>query len=970
MALAEFTATIDRIRHHQPSPYNNGLKYLIASTRDGNTVKGLMETVAEGQEYKFFGEWRPSKPWRGQPQPDYFDFVSYEAMVDRSEAGIAQYLRTHIKGLGPILANRLAAEFEADTLDVLRTDPDRALAIKGITPAIVVSIKQHFDDESRYDPAAYAKLIDLFNTAGVRVPRKTIEALLDAWRSSAPERIVKYPYSLLALPSMGWKTVDTFAQSKAVGYDPKGIDRHKGAILEALRLVHDDGHTHAGRAEIQAGAYKLLGHTPRDEAWAESIKSEYIVANPPDGSDIDPLVWADVTSVGDDQPQRVLIDIDPDATYSLPEYADAERSIAYHLARIARTARPLPFLLYSERLHDDQQDALNVIAANPVAILTGPPGVGKSFVVAELVRCLKSNGVRKVRIVAPTGKAAKRADELVTAAGARVPCTTIHKALVPTLLPTETGIPQDSAKLGRGRRAWGFAHNEDNPLDVEWLIADEFSMTDATLSASLLQAVRSGARLLIVGDENQLPSVGPGAVLRDLIAAGVPTARLTRIVRSDGGGRVVRACHAIIVGKMPEPAPRISLPTENWIHFETPAPADGSREARDAADREIASIIVDLVKPYGSFKDVLWDVQVISPQHAKFPFSCNNLNELLSNKLNPRPDGSAGFGGLEGETESPESPRFIVGDKVIRRKNGLVDQMIPVADPYSETDLHGEGDHDYEIEEARDMLIELEHNEQSLLADVGCGEKFDLDSPTEWAEELSRCREMIAAQRAEVARMEADRQEGHPFSTKPGRADWERRSTPYRFQATTVVNGDLGIVEDIVKEGRSTYVVVRNRTPEFLYRVSMGECYLQRAYAVTVHSFQGSGAPVVICPLSTQFFWRGSDATGDGIWCRELVYTMISRTEAVLITVGNLDALRVAIRRQTVNRRRTRLQGLVCQATETKQGADLPSLPSPEPAEGREVSDGDETASPGSGHESTGAGRSPVLPVRRDGIDL
>jgi exodeoxyribonuclease V alpha subunit len=877
MSLTEFTATIDRIRHHQPSPYNNGLKYLIASTRDGNIVKGLMETVAECQEYKFFGEWRPSKPWRGQPQPDYFDFVSYEAMVDRSEAGIAQYLRTHVKGLGHVLANRLAAEFEADTLDILRTDPDKALAVKGIIPAIIASIKQHFDDESRYDPAAYAKIIDLFNTAGVRVYRKVIEALLDAWRSAAPERIVKYPYSLLALPGMGWKTVDTFAQSNVVGYDPKGIDRHKGSILEALRLVHDDGHTQAGRVEVQAGAYKLLGHTPRDEAWFGLVEDGDILAMPPSGHIDDPVLWS---KVEDATGWKAAVDIDPDAVFSLPEYAEAESSISYHLDRIARTARPLPFPLRSERLHPDQQAALDVIAANPVAILTGPPGVGKSYVVAELVRCLKANGVRKVHIVAPMGKAAKRADELVTAAGTRVPCTTIHKALVPTLLPTETGIPQDSAKLGRGRRAWGFAHTEDNPLDVEWIIVDESSMIECTIGSSFFKAIPSGARLLIVGDENQLPSVGPGAVLRDLIAAGVPTARLTRIVRSDGGGRVVRACHDIIAGRMPEPATRLELPTENWVHFEVSDP------------NEIASTIVDLVKPYASFSDPLWDIQVISPQHAKFPFSCNNLNELLSNKLNQRPEIPIGPGvGSEGEGDSPESPKFIVGDKVIRRKNGLIDEMVP------------------------------------------------MNSESGWDESRRR------------------------------HVDWEWQGTPFSFQAATVVNGDLGIVEDIVKEGRSIYVVVRNRTPEFLYRVPMSECYLQRAYAVTVHSFQGSGAPVIICPLSTQFFWRGSDATGDGIWCRELVYTMISRTEAVLITVGNLEALRVAIRRKTVNRRRTRLETLVRQAMNgTNRGADSRSLPSPMTED--QVNDGDETTSSGSGHGSSGAKRIPVSRVQRDEIDL
>jgi exodeoxyribonuclease V alpha subunit len=239
-----------------------------------------------------------------------------------------------------------------------------------------------------------------------------------------------------------------------------------------------------------------------------------------------------------------------------------------------------------------------------------------------------------------------------------VPCTTIHKALSPTPNTGAEGVPAKEAKFRRGREEFGFGRNESTPLEDQIIVIDECSMVDVKLMASFLRAVKPGTRLIIVGDPNQLPSVGAGSVLRDLLAAGVPHVELTQIRRSDGGGRVVRACHAIKDGRVPEPADEISLPTENWIHIELSDP------------NEIAAKITDIhreLKALGA--DPMWDVQAISAQRGKLAFGCDALNGRLSSYLNcPSPIRTD-------RDDDYERIGFRPGDKIVRTANGVADEL-------------------------------------------------------------------------------------------------------------------------------------------------------------------------------------------------------------------------------------------------------------------------------------------------------
>jgi exodeoxyribonuclease V alpha subunit len=300
------------------------------------------------------------------------------------------------------------------------------------------------------------------------------------------------------------------------------------------------------------------------------------------------------------------------------------------------------------QLTDEQLSAVEMVKANKVGVLTGGPGTGKTTTVNEILNWADSQRMT-MAMAAPTGKAAKRMTE---ATGREA--STIHRLLAGEM---------------RGDK-FVFAMDENCPLHVDLLVVDEVSMVTSELMADLLRAVRAdGTRVLIVGDEGQLPSVGPGAVLRDILSSGiVPHTRLTKIHRNSG--EIVRSCHKISSGKVYAPCAELDPGAgKNLRHVEIDSP--------DRIAEIVRKIVAERMPERGY--DPIWDVQVISPMNSRTCLSCDALNTVLQDCLNPAAaaveagnDAGTGNGVGNGNGDTKKLGPWRVGDKVIQVKNGSI----------------------------------------------------------------------------------------------------------------------------------------------------------------------------------------------------------------------------------------------------------------------------------------------------------
>jgi exodeoxyribonuclease V alpha subunit len=578
----------------------------VSATTELVTAVGPLLGAQVGESLRLRGRWTSHVRYGRQ-----FEVHSYTTVLPATEQGIRRYLGSGlIKGIGPVMAERMVNHFGVDIMHVIDEAPARLVEVDGLGPKRSERIRQAWAEQKAI------KEVMIF-LQGVGVSTSLAVKIYKKYGDEAIGTVNQEPYRLAAdVWGIGFKTADTIAASVGIAKDSP--ERIKAGLAYTLSEAADDGHCYLPEAALVTAAAKIL-----DVPAAQ----------------VAPLVAeldAEELAVREDLPAPAEGG-DPVRAVYLPPFFYAERSLATSLRRLlAVPADRLPaftsvnwekaFSWLRTRtgadLAPEQADAVRLALTEKVAVLTGGPGCGKSFTVRSVVELALARQA-KVVLAAPTGRAAKRLAELTGHEAA-----TIHRLL--KLQPG--GDPEFDAS---------------RPLDADLVVIDETSMVDVILANKLVKAVPPGAHLLLVGDVDQLPSVGAGEVLRDLIGAGsVPVVRLTKIFRQAQQSGIVVNAHKVNAGRPPA---LTGFPDFFWFN------CDDSEAT--------ATLVTDIVSkriPAKFGLDPRRDVQVLCPMH-RGPAGAGNLNAALQEALTPY---------REGQPERRYGGRvFRVGDKVTQLRN-------------------------------------------------------------------------------------------------------------------------------------------------------------------------------------------------------------------------------------------------------------------------------------------------------------
>ncbi len=578
----------------------------VATERSGSellTVVGPLLGAQVGESLRLTGRWT-SHPRYGKQ----FEVWSYTTVLPATVQGIQRYLGSGlIKGIGPKMAERIVDHFGTDTLRVIEEEPARLVEVPGLGPKRTKMIAAAWEEQK------IIKEVMIF-LQGVGVSTSIAVRIFKQYGDTSIEVVRKEPYRLADdVWGIGFKTADTIAQ--AVGIPHDSPERVKAGLRYTLSQAADDGHCYLPTPNLVADAVKILEVTPElTAACLEGLVTEEGVVREeiPAGDNTVPAIYlvpfhrAELSLAGT---LRGLLASGRDRLSAF-DGVDWDAALAWLRGGTGADLAP------------EQAQAVRLALTEKVAVLTGGPGCGKSFTVRSVVTLARAKRA-KVILAAPTGRAAKRLSELTGHEA-----TTVHRLL--QLRPG--GDP---------------TFDRDNPLDADLVVVDEASMLDLLLANKLAKAVAPGAHLLFVGDVDQLPSVGAGEVLRDLLAAPeIPRVRLTQIFRQAQQSGVVVNAHRINTGQSP-----LVREFPDFFLFPCEEP------------EEIAALTVDVVArriPAKFGLNPRRDVQVLAPMHRGVA-GAGALNIALQEALTPFREGmpERRYGGRV----------FRVGDKVTQLRN-------------------------------------------------------------------------------------------------------------------------------------------------------------------------------------------------------------------------------------------------------------------------------------------------------------
>lgn len=597
----QVTGTVERVTYHNEENGYSVLRLLVAGIADPVTVTGNFSSITPGEQLRLTGWWTMHPQYGEQ-----FKSEGYEILRPATIVGIQKYLGSGlIKGVGPVTAKRIVDHFGESTLDVIEHDIGRLSEVKGIARKRVDLIQRAWAEQQAI------KQVMLFLQSH-SVSTHFAVKIYKQYGQDAILVVEKSPYRLATeVYGIGFRTADQIARNLGLPLDAP--ERLEAGLRYVLSEAGDEGHCYLPQNELIERAVRILDL--EDSAGLAAVSAQMIA----DGSlKREPAA-------------------DDNAIY-LPAFWQAEQSLAKRLNMLI--ARPLttdPARVrqwldrYTERrgleLSMEQRQSIEEAATRRVLILTGGPGTGKTTTLRAMVQLFLAMG-KRVLLASPTGRAAQRLAE-VTGQEAK----TIHR-----LLEFDPSV-------------MAFKRDEMNPLETDVVIIDESSMIDLLLANSLLKAVAPHSQLILVGDVDQLPSVGPGKVLQDLIAScAIPVARLTQVFRQAAESLIIQNAHRINRGEYPRlVAPGAEKSDCYFIEAEEP-------EA--IVELIVRSVVSSLPNRFGY--DSLRDIQVLAPMN-RGQVGANSLNARLQEALNPPRNGRA---------ELARGSRSLrVGDKVIQRVN-------------------------------------------------------------------------------------------------------------------------------------------------------------------------------------------------------------------------------------------------------------------------------------------------------------
>ncbi|MDZ4877385.1 MAG: ATP-dependent RecD-like DNA helicase [Chroococcidiopsis cubana SAG 39.79] len=600
------TGVVERLTFHSEESGYTVARFKTSQSRDLITIVGSFANIQAGQTLQLTGLWREHPQYGAQ-----FQVTHCKETKPATITGIEKYLGSGlIKGVGPVTAKRIVVHFGLETLDIIENHIERLIEVPRIAKKRIKMIQSAWSTQK-----AIKEVMLFLQSHGVSTTYAV--KIYKHYGDVAIATVTNNPYQLATdIYGIGFITADAIARN--LGIAPDSEYRYRAGIVHVLGEAAEDGHCFLPQSELVEQTVKRLSikdHQPNSQAIAQLLVQ---------------MGMEDVL-IMQGHPEHQFV-------YYQPSFYYSEQNLAAQLHHLL--ARPvtvdLPRVLnWIERftqakgieLSSQQQQAVEMAASQRVLILTGGPGTGKTFCTRTIVALWKAMG-KFIVLASPTGRAAQRLSEV-----ARMEAKTIHRL------------------LEFDPRTMKFKRDADNPIEARAIVVDEASMLDLFLAHSLLKAIPLDAQLLLVGDIDQLPSVGPGNVLRDLIASGqIPVVRLTQVFRQAAQSYIVSNAHRINSGQYPLLESVSLTPRSDCLWLGAPEPQCGVQG--------IQELVSDVIPKLGF--DPARDVQVLCPM-TRGEVGTRHLNGVLQALINPPSAGKAEIksGGIV----------LRVGDRVIQQVN-------------------------------------------------------------------------------------------------------------------------------------------------------------------------------------------------------------------------------------------------------------------------------------------------------------